>query len=73
LNFRGLEDDKDFEACVLVDSDEFARAIDRDVRDEDVRWSKRVAPDDVHGASLRALRARLREPRTLMMIAAREL
>jgi cardiolipin synthase len=73
LNFRSLEDDKDFEACVLVDSDEFARGIDRDVRDEDVRRSKRVVPADVHGASLHALRARLRDPRTLMMIAAREL
>jgi len=29
LNFRSMEDDKDFEACVLIDSDEFARGIDR--------------------------------------------
>jgi cardiolipin synthase len=73
LNFRSLEDDKDFEACVLVDSEEFARGIDRDVRDEDLRWSKRVTHEDVHGASLDALRARMRDPRTLMLIAAREL
>jgi hypothetical protein len=29
-------------------------------------------PQDVHGASWHALRVRLRGPRTLMMIAARE-
>jgi len=73
LNFRSMEDDKDFEACVLIDSDEFARGIDRDVRDEDVRWSKRVTADDVYGASLHALGMRMRDPRTLMLIAAREL
>jgi cardiolipin synthase A/B len=73
LNFRSMEDDKDFEACVLIDSDEFARGIDRDVRDEDVRWSKRVTADDVQGTSLHALRTRMRDPRTLMLIAAREL
>lgn len=73
LNFRSLEDDKDFEACVLIESEELAQGIDRDVRVEDIRWSRRVAPEDVHGASWNALRARLRGPRTLMTIAAREL
>ena len=73
LNFRSLEDDKDFEACVLIESEELARNIDREVRAEDIRWSRRIAPEDVHGASLHALRARSRGPRTLMMIAAREL
>jgi cardiolipin synthase len=73
LNFRSLEDDKDFEACVLIESEELARDIDREVRAEDIRWSRRIAPEDVHGASWRALRVRLRGPRTLMMIAAREL
>jgi cardiolipin synthase len=73
LNFRSLEDDRDFEACVLIESEELARGIDRDVRVEDIRWSKRIAAEDVHGASLHALRVRSRGPRTLMMIAAREL
>jgi hypothetical protein len=42
---------------------------------EDVRWSKRLTPDNVHrGASLHALRSRARgDPRALMLIAAREL
>ncbi|HEY5541422.1 MAG TPA: phosphatidylserine/phosphatidylglycerophosphate/cardiolipin synthase family protein, partial [Coriobacteriia bacterium] len=73
LNFRSLEDDKDFEACVLIESEELARGIDREVRAEDIRWSRRIAPEDVHGASVHALRARWRGPRTLMMSAAREL
>jgi cardiolipin synthase A/B len=73
LNFRSLEDDKDFEACVLIESEELARGIDREVRAEDIRWSKRIAPQDVHGASWSALRVRSRGLRTLMLIAAREL
>jgi cardiolipin synthase A/B len=73
LNFRSLEDDKDFEACVVIESEELALSIDRDVRAEDIRWSKRIAPEDVHGASWGALRVRTRGPRTLLMIAAREL
>jgi cardiolipin synthase A/B len=73
LNFRSLEDDKDFEACVLMESEELARNIDREVRAEDIRWSRRIAPEDVRGASWHALRARFRSPLTLMMIAAREL
>jgi cardiolipin synthase A/B len=73
LNFRSLEDDKDFEACVLIESEDLARSIDREVRAEDIRWSKRIAQEDVHGASWSGLRVRVRGPRTLMMIAAREL
>lgn len=73
LNFRSLGDDKDFEACVLIESGDLARSIDREVRAEDIRWSKRIAQEDVHGASWSALRVRVRGPRTLMMIAAREL
>jgi cardiolipin synthase A/B len=73
LNFRSLEDDKDFEACVLIESEELARGIDREVRAEDIRWSKRIAPEDVDGTSWHALRVRLRDPRTLVMIATREL
>jgi len=44
-----------------------------EVRAEDLRWSRRIAPKEVHGASWHALRVRWRDPRTLMMIAAREL
>jgi cardiolipin synthase A/B len=73
LNFRSLEDDKDFEACVLIESEELARGIDREVRAKDIRCSKRITSEDVHGASLHALRVRSRGPLTLMMIAEREL
>jgi cardiolipin synthase len=73
LNFRSLEDDKDFEACVLIESEELAQSIDREVRVEDLRRSRRVLPEDVHGASMHGLRARTRGPRTLLMIASREL
>ena len=73
LNFRSLEDDKDFEACVLIESEELARDIDREVRVKDIRWSRRIAPKDVKGSSLHALRVRVRGPRTLMMLAARQL
>jgi hypothetical protein len=58
-------------ACVLIDSEELAREIDREVRVKDIRWSRRISPEDVEGFSLNALR--VRGPRTLLMIAAREL
>ncbi len=73
LNFRSLEDDKDFEACVLVEGPELARRINTDVRDFDLPWCKRVAHEAVAGVSLDALRVRVRDPRTLLMIASREL
>ena len=73
LNFRSLEDDKDFEACVLIESEDLARNVDREVRVEDIRWSSRIRSEDVYGASWKAFRTRSRGLRTLMMIAAREL
>lgn len=73
LNFRSLEDDKDFELCILIEGEEFARGIERDVRDEDLRWSRQIRAEDVRGLSMHALRVRLRDPRTLLMIAARAL
>src|SRR5450759_1526257 len=73
LNFRSLDDDRDFEACVLIESEELAQEIDREVRNEDIRWSRHIAPADVQGAPWHALRTRLRGPRTLILTAAREL
>jgi cardiolipin synthase len=73
MNFRSLEDDKDFECCVLVEGAEFARQINREVRDFDVPWCNRVEAGAVTGVSLSALRTRVRDPRTLLMVAAREL
>ncbi|MEO7037179.1 MAG: phospholipase D-like domain-containing protein [Polyangiaceae bacterium] len=73
LNFRSLEDDKDFEACVLVEGHAFAEGIDRDVRDFDLKWCDRVEAEAALGGSLSTLRVRVRDPRTLLMIASREL
>lgn len=73
LNFRSMEDDKDFEANVLVDGSAFCQRILSEVRDFDLRFSKRIEASEVHGLSLHALRVRTRDPRTLAMIATREL
>ncbi len=73
LNYRSLEDDKDFEAGVLIESDELARDIARHVRDADIPHSKRITAEDVRGLGPRALRMRTRDPRTLLMVASREL
>jgi cardiolipin synthase len=73
LNYRSLEDDKDFEANVLVEGRAFCERILREVRDVDLRVSHRIGESEVKGLSLHALRVRTRDPRTLAMIAAREL
>lgn len=73
LNFRSLEDDKHFEVGVLIASEELARGILRDVRDADLPHSKPIRAADVRGLSLEALRMRMRDPRTLLRVAAREL
>jgi cardiolipin synthase len=73
LNYRSLEDDKDFELVVLVDDAPLAGRILREVRDEDRRCSRRVGADDVHGLTLTALRTRIRDPRTLFLISQRGL
>ena len=73
LNFRSLEDDKDFEMSVLIASEELARGILRDVRDADLPHSKRIVASDVRGLSVRAIRMRTRDPRTLLLVRSREL
>lgn len=72
LNGRSLEDDKDFELVVLVDDAPFARWILENVRDVDRRHSRRIGDDDLHG-TIAALRRRVRDPRTLAMLAKRVL
>lgn len=72
LNCRSLEDDKDFELVVLVDDAPFARWILEHVRDVDVRHSRRIGDADLHG-TIAALRRRVRDPRTLAMLAKRVL
>jgi cardiolipin synthase len=72
LNCRSLEDDKDFELVVLVDDEPLAQWILTQVRDVDVRHARRIEPADLRG-SLAALRRRIRDPRTSLMLAKRVL
>lgn len=71
LNFRSLEPDRDFELVVLVDSEPLARWVCAHVRDVDIGRSRRIVADDVEGHSLHALRTRVRDPRTLLLISRR--
>ncbi|HZX64569.1 MAG TPA: phosphatidylserine/phosphatidylglycerophosphate/cardiolipin synthase family protein [Myxococcales bacterium] len=62
LNFRSLENDNDFELVARVESAEFARGINAEVRDVDVPFSLRIEPGGV------GFRARVRDPRTLFLV-----
>jgi cardiolipin synthase len=73
LNYRSLEDDKDFELVVLVDDVPLAERILREIRDEDRLRCRRVGAEDVAGLTLKALRARIRDPRTLLLLSQRAL
>ena len=68
LNYRSLEDDKDFEMVVLVDSEELARTILTEVRDVDLTHSKRFGRSDVDGHSIAQLRVKHRDPRTMLLL-----
>ena len=72
LNCRSLEDDKDFELVVLVDDEGLARWVLENVRDVDRRHARRIGDEDLHG-TIAAFRRRLRDPRTLAMLAKRVL
>ena len=72
LNYRSLENDKDFELVVLVDDEPFAREILEQVRDVDIRRSTQFSPADLDG-SLAALRIKTRDPRTLLLMSRRML
>lgn len=67
LNYRSLEDDKDFELVVLVDDEPFAKKILAEVRDVDITRSNAITAADVKG-SFDALRKRVRDPRTLLLL-----
>ena len=71
-NYRSLEDDKDFELVVLVDDEPMARDILRRVRDVDIPRSKRFGEEDL-GGSFAAWRIRHRDPRTVLLVARKEL
>jgi cardiolipin synthase len=70
LNYRSLENDKDFELVVLVEDERLARWILTHVRDVDVGNARRVIEGDLHG-TLAGLRRRVRDPRTLALLAKR--
>lgn len=72
LNYRSLENDMDFELVVLVDDVPFARSVLAEVRDVDVTRSREIGNDDLSG-SLAALRKRVRDPRTLLLLSRRML
>ncbi|MFL5434000.1 MAG: phospholipase D-like domain-containing protein [Myxococcales bacterium] len=62
LNFRSLENDNDFELVARVESAEFARGINAEVRDVDLPFSLRIERGGV------GFRARVRDPRTLFLV-----
>jgi cardiolipin synthase len=72
LNYRSLEDDKDFELVILVDDEPFAREVLTTVRDVDVTRAKRFEQKDLRGLSGR-LRVQTRDPRTLFLLSRRVL
>jgi cardiolipin synthase A/B len=73
LNFRSLEDDKDFELVVLTEGRSFASRNLREVRDVDLRHATRITERDVRGLSSRALRIRVRHPWTQLLMSRRVL
>lgn len=79
LNYRSLEDDKDFELVVLVDDAAVARAVLTEVRDVDIGVaageaasspprSRPITRELISGHSLEAIRMRTRDPRTLLLL-----
>jgi phosphatidylserine/phosphatidylglycerophosphate/cardiolipin synthase-like enzyme len=72
LNYRSLEDDKDFELVVFVDDEPLGRWILEHVRDVDIANARRITEADLSNG-LRGLRRRIRDPRTLAMLAKRVL
>jgi cardiolipin synthase A/B len=67
LNYRSLENDKDFEMVVLVDDEPLARQVLAEVRDVDLEYARRFTPDDL-GGTLAGLRVKTRDPRTLLLL-----
>jgi cardiolipin synthase len=62
LNFRSLENDNDFELVARVESEDFARGINAEVRDVDVPFSQKIEAGKV------GFRARVRDPRTMFLV-----
>ncbi len=72
LNYRSLERDKDFELLVCVEDEGLAQEVLREVRDVDVRYSRRFTRRDLRGLRGR-FRVRTRDPRTLFLLSRRVL
>jgi cardiolipin synthase len=73
LNYRSLEDDKDFEMVVLVDDPDLARLVLREVRDVDIRHSRRFTRQEVEKTLAGWFRIQTRDPRTLFLLSRRVL
>jgi cardiolipin synthase len=69
LNYRSLENDKDFELVVLVDDAELAAWMLANVRDVDLLHSGRITASMTRGIA--GLRRRVRDPRTLALLSNR--
>ena len=67
LNYRSLEDDKDFELVILVDDAPFAREVLAQTRDIDLGNSREMTIKDLSGSFV-AWRRRFRDPRTLLLL-----
>ncbi|HET9934719.1 MAG TPA: phosphatidylserine/phosphatidylglycerophosphate/cardiolipin synthase family protein [Polyangiaceae bacterium] len=72
LNYRSLEDDKDFELVVLVDSSELGRWMLENVRDADLRCSRRITREELR-EGVAGIRKRMRHPWTLALCSQRML
>ncbi len=72
LNYRSLENDKDFELVVLIDSPELDEWMLHNVRDSDLRYSRRITREELrHG--LDGMRKRVRHPWTVALCSQRML
>jgi phosphatidylserine/phosphatidylglycerophosphate/cardiolipin synthase-like enzyme len=67
MNYRSLDDDKDFECCVLVDDARFAADLNKNVRDYDIAHAHKITADDL------TFRANNREPLTIILEELREI
>ena len=67
MNYRSLENDKDFELNVCVEDEGLAQEVLREVRDVDIPRSIRFTPRHLRGLRGR-FRIRTRDPRTLLLL-----
>jgi cardiolipin synthase len=72
LNYRSLEDDKDFELVVCVEDEGLAQEVLSEVREVDIRFSRRFTLRDLRGLRGR-FRIRTRDPRTVLLMSRRVL